>query len=87
MRNLIDTIFGPVLIWLNNISSSISSLSVPVSRPINFGRYFGHLSFLGPHWITFITTVCTLAFIYFVIYLIKTQSGLFIKFKDMIKWW
>lgn len=87
MRNIIDSIFGPVLTWLNDIYVSISNLFVPLSRPINFGRYFGYFSFLGPVWITFIQTVCTLAFIYFVVYLIKTQTGLFLKFKDFIKWW
>lgn len=87
MRNLIDTIFGPVLSWLNNISTSIRELSVPVSRPIDPSRYFGYFSFLGPHWVTLVTTILTLGFIYLVVYFIVTNIGLFMKFKNMIKWW
>lgn len=87
MRNLIDTIFGPVLNWLNNISQSIRDLSVPVSRPLDPSKYFGYFGFLGSHWITLITTVMTLGFIYLLLYLIVTNIGLLIKFKNMIKWW
>lgn len=87
MQNLIDTIFGPVLGWLHMISDQLHNLSVPVSRPINFGRYFGHFSFLGPAWITVITTVCTLGFIYLLLYFIMSADGLFGKFKNRIKWW
>jgi hypothetical protein len=87
MRNLVDLIFSPVLSWLTSIYGHIRSLSIPVSRPLDLGRYLGHLSFMGPQWRLLITTVCTLAFIYLIIYLVRTQAGLFLKFKDFIKWW
>ncbi|OMD76582.1 hypothetical protein [Paenibacillus odorifer] len=87
MRNLIDTIFGPVLGWLTSISSRLSSLSVPMARPLNLSNYFGYFEWLGSYWMTFITTCCTLAFIYLIIYLVRTQSGLFLKFKEFIQWW
>ncbi|MNC20245.1 hypothetical protein D3C81_1001780 [compost metagenome] len=87
MRNLIDTIFAPVLAWLNGIADRLSDLSVPVSRPLILGRYFGYFSWLGPYWTTFITTTCTLAFIYMIVYFIRSQSDLFLRFKNMIKWW
>ncbi|RJG23298.1 hypothetical protein DQX05_13790 [Paenibacillus thiaminolyticus] len=87
MRNLIDTIFSPVVTFLGSISDSLRSLSVPVARPLDFGKYLGHFAFLGPAWITFITTVCTLGFIYFLIFFVMSNIGLFRKFKDMIKWW
>ncbi|PAF30773.1 hypothetical protein [Paenibacillus sp. 7516] len=87
MKNLIDTIFGPVIMFLTTISDSLRSLSVPVARPLDFGKYFGHFSFMGPIWITVVTTICTLGFIYFITYLIVNNMGLFQKFKDFIKWW
>ncbi|MNW41495.1 hypothetical protein D3C74_186340 [compost metagenome] len=87
MRNFIDTIFNPVLGWLQSISDGLRSLSIPVARPIDFGKYLGHFSFLGSKWITFITTICTLGFIYLILFFIVSNIGLFRKFKDMIKWW
>lgn len=87
MKNLIDTIFSPVLLFLSSIADSLRSLSVPLARPLDFGKYLGQFSFMGPVWITFITTICTLAFIYFIVYLVVNNMGLFQKFKDFIKWW
>lgn len=87
MRNFIDTIFGPVLEWLNGISDAMRDLSLPVARPLDPNRYFGYFSFLGPNWVTLITTIMTLGFIYLLVYFIVNNMGLLIKFKDMIKWW
>lgn len=87
MRAIIDSILGPVLQWLASISSYINQLSVPVSRPIDLSNYLGYFGMLGPYWLSFIQTVIGLAFIYMIAFIIVTQQGLFIKFKDMIKWW
>jgi hypothetical protein len=87
MRNLVDTIFGPFLAWLDSIISKINSLSVPLARPLNLSRYFGYFDMLGPHWKTFITTLCVLSFIYLVTYIIVANLGLIMKFKNAIKWW
>lgn len=87
MIALIDTIFGPVIGWLISIRSSINDLSVPMSRPINISNYLGPFALLGPYWITFISTACVFAFIYIVAFIVMSSQGLFIKFKDSIKWW
>lgn len=87
MRDLIDTIFHPVLGWLEGIITNIHRLSVPLSHPIDFGNYAGYFGILGPYWSKFVTTGFALAFIYFVVYLVVSNIGLFAKFKNMIKWW
>lgn len=87
MRNLIDTILNPLLNWLNSVFTTIKELSVPLARPLDISQYLGVFGYLGPFWISFITTACALAFIYVVSYLVVSQRGLIIKFKDMIKWW
>lgn len=87
MKGLIDTIFNPVLNWLNSILSSIMSLDVPFSHPLDIAKYLGPFSYLGNNWISFIVTCAFLAFIYVVTYIIVSQQGLFSKFKDMVKWW
>lgn len=87
IRALIDTIFNPVLQWLTSIYNSIMSLTVPVSRPFNIDNYFGVFGLMGSGWTDFVKTVCALAFIYCLCYVVVTQAGLFQKFKDFIKWW
>lgn len=87
MRSLVDSIFSPLLIWLETIFSRIHQLSVPLGRPLNINNYIGYLSFLGPQWIKFITSSLALAFVYLMTYIIVANIGLIIKFKNMIKWW
>jgi hypothetical protein len=87
IRALIDTIFGPVLGWLTKIYTSISDLSIPLSRPLNVDKYFGYFGLLGSGWQDFIKTVCALAFVYGIAFIVVTQLEFFRKFKDVIKWW
>lgn len=87
MKSLIDTVFKPLLTWLNLVYTNISELKVPVSRPLDISLYLGPFAYLGPYWIAFIGTVCLLAFIYVVTFIIIAQQGIIIKFKDTVKWW
>lgn len=87
MRNFIDTLFYPLLNWLNGIYTNLSSLSVPLSHPLDIKKYLGIFSILGPGWVSFIVNICLMAFIYMVCFMIVAQQGLFVKFKNTIKWW
>lgn len=87
MKGLIDSVFGPVIEFLTTILTFIEELSVPVSRPFDPSNYLAPLTLLGPYWFNFVTTVCMLAFIYVVVFLIVAYNGMYIKFKDNIKWW
>lgn len=87
LQGLIDTIFGPIKGWLSHIVSFIQELSVPVSRPFDPSNYLAPLKLLGPYWFTFVTTVCFLSFVYIVAFLIVSYQGMYIRFKDSVKWW
>lgn len=87
MKPFIDTIFSPVLGWLLSIKNMLTSLSVPLSRPVPVQQFLGPFGLFGPYWSTFVGTICALAFIYVVVYLIKNASGLYLQFKQAIKWW
>lgn len=87
MRALIDTVFGPVLDWLQMIFDYIMKLSVPVSHPIDLSKYFGFFQYMGSAWMSFVTTVVSLVFIYGVAFVVVNFQSLFIKFKETIKWW
>lgn len=87
MKNLIDTIFNPILDFIDNISSSLSELSIPLSRPIPIENYLAVFNYLGPYWTAFLISIITMAFIYLVIYIIISQKDLLIDFKNLLKWW
>jgi len=87
MIALIDTIFAPVIAWLVSIQNAIKQLSVPVSHPFNLGQYLGPFQYLGPYWITFITTACFLACVYMIAFIVVSYRGMYISFKDSVKWW
>lgn len=84
IRNFLDTLFNPFTNWLTQIYEGLSRLSVPAARPLRIVDYFSYFSFLGTSWQLFIQTVCVLAFIYFVIYILVNQIGLLQKIKDLI---
>jgi len=87
MRNFIDTIFAPVLAWLTGIYDALDSMRVSTARPIDFNNYFGWFGLLGPSWTLLIVNIGLLGFIYFVVFIVVSQEGLYQKFKDAIKWW
>jgi len=87
MKALIDTIFNPILNWLQTIIDYLNQASIPLSRPLDISQYFGVFQLLGSEWTLFITTTCSLAFIYMVIYIVVNSYGLYSKFKSAVKWW
>lgn len=87
MRSIVDSVIGPLLTWLIDVYDRIMQLSVPLSRPIDFGKYFGYFTFLGAEWLLLISQTALLAFIYLVAYIVMSNIGLLRKFKDLIKWW
>jgi hypothetical protein len=87
LRSLIDTLFQPLLNWLNLIYTNLHELSVPLSRPLDLSKYLGVFGYLGPAWISFILNILVMAFIYVVCLVIIAQHGLILKFKETVKWW
>lgn len=87
MRDLVDTVFGPSIGWLTAIYDKLSSLSIPLSRPLDLSNYFGYFKIMGPTWTSCITTTIALSVIYLIAYVIVSNIGLLIKFKDTVKWW
>ena len=87
MINLIDNIFRPFLMWLNQLTSYLTNLSVPLSRPLDLSKYFSIFAFLGPAWTTVITTAISLIVIYLILMVIVNNLDLLIKFWHMIKFW
>ena len=87
MTNLIDSLFDPVLTLLDNMQSRISNIGTIAARGIDLDNYFGFISILGPSWSGVISSFLAALLFLSVLYMIKTNSRLYLWFKDLIKWW
>ena len=87
MIALIDTIFGPVLSWLNQIQSVLRSASVPASQGIPIQTLFAPLAMISPMWALLISNVFVMAAIYIIVFLVSNGEALYTRFKTAIKWW
>lgn len=87
MTNLIDSLFDPVLQLIENMQNRISSIGTVAARGIDLDNYFGFLTILGPSWVGVMTSFLAALVFLTVLYMIKTQSRLYLWFKDLIKWW
>lgn len=86
MSKILESIFAPLFLWLNQMENSIDRLSVmPAKRftPMNMLRPF---YILGPYWMSCIVTVVTCFCFYGIVYVIKNWDDFIIRFKNTIKW-
>ncbi|MCU4936939.1 hypothetical protein P9027_31440 [Bacillus thuringiensis] len=87
MKSVVDTIFAPILGWLDNIINAILKLTVPVSRPINPNSFFKSIAMIGHGWTLFVSTACILAATYCILFVVVASKNLVIDFKRIVKWW
>lgn len=87
MINLIDSIFQPVLSFFDNMQSKLDSIGTVTARGIDLDNYFGVLNILGPSWSGVISSLLAAVTFLCVLYIIKTNSRIYLWFKNLIKWW
>lgn len=87
MKAVIDTLFNPILSWLQSIREYLTNASVPFSQSLDLGNIFAPYSILGPQWQLLITTIFALAFIYFIILIVSNGIGLIERLRGSVKWW
>ena len=87
MIALVDTIFDPILGWIDKVIEILQMAIVPVARPFDPSDYLGIYGQIGQGWIGFITSGLVMCFIYVVIYIVMAKSGVYLKFKKSVKWW
>lgn len=87
MKALIDTIFNPIIAWLNSIQDYLSSASVPLSQQLPIHNLFAPIAMISPAWALVITNIFAMAFIYAIIYIVSNATGLIERFRGIAKWW
>lgn len=87
MIALIDTIFAPVLNWLNQIFNYLTTVNIPTFHALNLGNIFRPLNMISPAWSFLISNVFIMAVAYLIIHVVMSGTGLYSKFKNAVKWW
>lgn len=87
MTNFIDSIFAPVLQFLNMIISRLNGIGTIAAKGVRLDHYFGFFSVLGPAWTGLITSFLAAFTFVFILYMVQKYSRVLLWFKDLIKWW
>lgn len=87
MIALIDTIFSPVMNWLSQIISYLHSATIPKSYSLELGSLFAPLNMISPSWTLLITNIFIMFVTYSIVYISVNGTGLYLQFKEAIKWW
>ena len=87
LTKLIDNLFRPVVAFLDQIISKLSSLGTVAAKGVRLDDYFGFFAILGPAWTSVISSFLTCLTFVFVLFLIQKYGRVILWFKDLIKWW
>lgn len=87
MTNFIDSLFNPVVAWLDMIIGKLNEIGTIAAKGVRLSDYFGFFNLLGNAWTSLIMQfVAALTFV-FILYTIKHYSRVLLWFKSLIKWW
>lgn len=87
MNNFVDSIFAPVLQFLQLMIDRLSGIGTIAAKGVRLDHYLGFFSILGPAWTGVISSLLTALFFLFTLYVIQKNSRVLLWFKDLIKWW
>lgn len=87
MINFIDSIFSPVIQFLQLMIDRLGGIGSIAAKGIRLDHYFGFFTVLGPAWTGVITSFLAALTFIFTLYMIQKYSRVLLWFKDLIKWW
>ncbi len=87
MNKLIDSVFNPVLDFLNNAQSKLENIGTISAKGLDLDNYLGFINVLGNSWSGVVSSLLTSLMFLGVLYAVKTNSSIYLWFKSMVKWW
>lgn len=87
MINFIDSLFAPILQFLDLMAARIAGIGSIAAKGIRLDDYFGFFSLIGPEWTGVITSLITAILFLYTLEAIQSQSGVLMWFKKLFKWW
>lgn len=87
MKNFIDSLFAPATQFLVSIKTSLLQFAIEKNKPIDLDSFFSPFAMMGSSWVVLIKAVLISLFSITVLYLAIGARGIYLYFKEGIKWW
>lgn len=87
MRDIADTIFGPIIQILTQAYSYLSNVALVAARGLNLDNFLGPFAALGSPWVILIKSFISALVLVAVVIAVKTIYGLYLNLKQGVKWW
>jgi len=87
MRDITDTILGPIIQVLTLAYNYLSSIALVASRGLNLDYFLGPFANLGNAWVLLIKSFISSIVLISVIFAVKAIYGIYLKVKAGVKWW
>jgi hypothetical protein len=87
MKQLVDTILGPITTLLQNALHYLGQVSLVAGRGLNLNYFLGPVVMLGPGWQMLIGSVVASAFLLLALLIVRKTFDLYLAFKQGVQWW
>lgn len=86
-QRIIDSFFDPIIEILITARDRLDYISMVAARGLNLDYFLGPVSMLGPEWRALIASVVASAFLIVTILTARKVYGMYLAFKEGVKWW
>ncbi|WP_298737665.1 hypothetical protein [uncultured Chitinophaga sp.] len=87
VRNLVDTIFGAPIGWLQLMANMIGHAGLVAGKGINLNNYFSFFGYLPSSWQLVVKSALSGIVLLATLFLVKAGWNMYLKVKSSTKWW
>ncbi len=87
MKDIVDSIIGPVQQFLNNAIDRMQDIQLVAERGLNLNYYLGPITHLGSGWTALVMSLIGSLILLSVIFLVRSGYNIYLNFKQGVKWW
>jgi hypothetical protein len=86
-QQITDSIITPLIEILAKARYRLETLSLVAARGLNLDYFLGPLSLLSPEWRVLIGSIIASSFLILGVLVARKTYGLYLAFKEGVKWW
>ncbi|HBX23983.1 MAG TPA: hypothetical protein DEF34_10190 [Desulfotomaculum sp.] len=87
MKDIIDSILGPIQQFLNFSIEKIQGIQLVAERGLNLNYYLGPITHMGSGWVALCFSLISSIVLLAVVFLARSGYSLYLNFKEGVKWW
>jgi len=87
MKDIIDSILGPIQQFLSYSIEKIQSIQLVAERGLDLNYYLGPITQIGPGWVALCFSLISSIVLITVVFLARSGYSLYLNFKEGVKWW